>query len=292
MKDLKTPLRYPGGKSRAVKFLFSDENMPVNEFKEYREPFLGGGSCAIEFTKKYPDIPIWVNDKYYNLYCFWITLQKEGDKLAKFLHDKKDYLLSQKDSEKAHLDQFPILKENIKTVSNEFDKAWMFYIINRCSFSGLGESTGSFSKDAINGTFNHSIISRIPKFSQLIQHWKITNNDYSDLLDDDKESFVFLDPPYDIKSFIYGDKGNMHSSFDHKDFHDDVDACDNMCMITYNSNETLKKAYTGWEQIEWDLIYTMHSGKKYRDDESNRKELILLNYERNNNRTLDDFFVS
>ena len=60
MKALKTPLRYPGGKSRAAKYLISQ--FPY-DIKEYREPFLGGGSVAIEFTKQNPDIPVWVNDK-------------------------------------------------------------------------------------------------------------------------------------------------------------------------------------------------------------------------------------
>ena len=53
--------------------------MPVKKIKQYREPFLGGGSCGISFSKRFPKIPVWVNDKYYNLYCFWITLQKEGE---------------------------------------------------------------------------------------------------------------------------------------------------------------------------------------------------------------------
>jgi len=288
MKDLKSPLRYPGGKSRAIKFLFDDENLPLKTIKHYREPFLGGGSCAFAFAKKYPNIPVWVNDKYYNLYCFWVTLQKEGDKLADFLHKKKDWLLNQTDSKQAHLDQFPILKEEIKTASNEFEKAWRFYMINRCSFSGLGETAGSFSKDAINSNFNHNIISRLPRFSKLMQKWKITNEDYAGLFDCDSDTFVFCDPPYDIKSFIYGNKGDMHDGFDHKRFHDIVEnGCTNMIMITYNSNDIIRRVYNSWEKIEWDLTYTMHSGEKYRNDEVNRKELLLVNYERNVKNSLD-----
>ena len=44
MKSLKTPLRYPGGKSRAVQKLF--QFLP-KDITEFREPFLGGGSFAI-----------------------------------------------------------------------------------------------------------------------------------------------------------------------------------------------------------------------------------------------------
>ena len=54
---LKTPLRYPGGKSRAVPKLC--QWLPA-EITEYREPFLGGGSMAIEMTRRLPeDVPIW-----------------------------------------------------------------------------------------------------------------------------------------------------------------------------------------------------------------------------------------
>ena len=46
MKAYKTPLRYPGGKSRAVQksFAYIREDKTYTEF---REPFLGGGSFAI-----------------------------------------------------------------------------------------------------------------------------------------------------------------------------------------------------------------------------------------------------
>ena len=69
MKSLKTPLRYPGGKSRACTKM--DAYIPdLREYIEYREPFLGGGSVAIYITKKYPHLNVWVNDLYEPLYNF------------------------------------------------------------------------------------------------------------------------------------------------------------------------------------------------------------------------------
>jgi site-specific DNA-adenine methylase len=290
MKDLKTPLRYPGGKSRATDFLFQSTNLPKRTIKEYREPFLGGGSCAFAFSKQNPSVPVWVNDKYYNLYCFWLTVQKEGQKLADKLHEVKDTLSASSDPLQAHLDYYHVMREGLKNADNEFDIAWQFYIMNRCSFSGLGETTGSFSKDAVRDLFNHRLIAKLPKFGHLMKNWKITNEDYSELFDDNPDAFVFADPPYDISTFIYGDKGNMHDTFDHKDFHDCVSASDNMIMITYNSNDTLQKAYTGWNQTIWDLTYTMVSSKKYREEEHTKKELLLLNYDPQLPTSLDDFF--
>ena len=63
MKALKTPLRYPGGKSRACTKM--DPYFPdLRNFTEFREPFLGGGSVALHVTKKYPHLKITVNDLY------------------------------------------------------------------------------------------------------------------------------------------------------------------------------------------------------------------------------------
>ena len=41
-----TVLRYPGGKSRIIYYLFRKNMLPEN-IKEYREGFLGGGSCVL-----------------------------------------------------------------------------------------------------------------------------------------------------------------------------------------------------------------------------------------------------
>jgi site-specific DNA-adenine methylase len=88
MKSYKTPLRYPGGKSRAC--VKMDQYIPdLRDFKEYREPFLGGGSVAIHITKKYPHLNVWVNDLYEPLVNFWKTLQDDGHALYKRLQELK-----------------------------------------------------------------------------------------------------------------------------------------------------------------------------------------------------------
>jgi len=48
---VKSPLRYPGGKSRALKHI-----LPIiPKFDEFREPFLGGGSVFLALKQKYPN---------------------------------------------------------------------------------------------------------------------------------------------------------------------------------------------------------------------------------------------
>ena len=80
-KSLKTPLRYPGGKSRAcakIESYFPD----LSKYKEYREPFLGGGSVALYVTQKFPHLKVWVSDLYEPLINFWQVLQREGNTLS------------------------------------------------------------------------------------------------------------------------------------------------------------------------------------------------------------------
>ena len=81
MTSLKTPLRYPGGKSRAMKKMA--QFLPdMSKYKEYREPFLGGGSVALYMTQTYPHLEIWVNDLYEPLVNFWQQLQDESNEIT------------------------------------------------------------------------------------------------------------------------------------------------------------------------------------------------------------------
>ena len=193
MKSLKTPLRYPGGKSRAcVKMnpYFPD----LRNYTEFREPFLGGGSVAIHITKKYPNLDIWVNDLYKPLVNFWQQLQMFGSDLKDKLVDLK----SSNNTPELARALFLHSKEQINDQSlPSIDRAVAFYIVNKCSFSGLTESS-SFSQQASNSNFSMRGIEKITEYSKLIANWRITNYSYDYLLDGNMDAFVYLDPPYDI----------------------------------------------------------------------------------------------
>ena len=94
-----------------------------------------------------------------------------------------------------------------------------------------------------------------------------------------KDDFVFLDPPYAIKDNLYGNKGDMHKSFDHEWFTAQACASEQKCMITYNSDLNIKERFPNWYQKDWDLTYTMRSTGNYTANQKKRKELLLLNYE-------------
>lgn len=271
-KILKTPLRYPGGKSRAITKM--SQVMPdLSNYSEYREPFVGGGSVALWVTKEYPDISIWVNDLYEPLYNFWTQLQLCGDVMQERLTDIKN---KHPDRDSAR-ELFVESKETItdKTKSG-LDKAILFYILNKCSFSGLSEAS-SFSAQASESNFSMNGIEKLSDYMKLIKDWKITNLSYEELLGDEG-AFVYLDPPYEIGSNLYGKKGSMHKYFMHGKFAKACEESKHDMMVSYNSSQLVRDRFSSWQAVEYDHTYTMRSTGSYTKAQKDRKELVLLNY--------------
>jgi len=274
-KALKTPLRYPGGKSRAVTKM--DQYFPdLRNYVEFREPFLGGGSVAIYIAKKYPHLKITVNDLYEPLVNFWSNLQMFGVELSEELKELK---LEHNDPDSARV-LFTRSKERINSRDcTSLDRAVAFYIVNKCSFSGLTESS-SFSPQASNSNFSLRGIEKLPGYQEIISNWHINGYSYEYLMTNNMHDgiFMYLDPPYDIKDNLYGKKGSMHKNFDHDKFAKDCDEHSIPMMVSYNSDQLVKDRFKGWNAAEFDLTYTMRSVGEYMRDQKKRKELILMNY--------------
>ena len=273
MKSYKTPLRYPGGKSRAVTKM--GQYLPdLREYKEFREPFLGGGSVAIYLSKMYPNLSIWVNDLYEPLANFWLSIQNNGEQLYVDLRDLKEKHPNRDSARGLFNESKEIINDGEK---NNQDRAVAFYIVNKCSFSGLTESS-SFSPQASESNFSMRGIEKLTGYQEIIADWKITNTTYEDLLTSWQDAFIYLDPPYDIKDNLYGRKGAIHKRFDHDKFAEDCDRHTADMMVSYNSSQLVKDRFKDWTAAEFDLTYTMRSVGEYMRDQQQRKELLLLNY--------------
>jgi len=273
MKSLKTPLRYPGGKSRAIKKMA--QFLPdMSKYKEYREPFLGGGSVALYITQTYPHLEIWVNDLYEPLVNFWQQLQDNGNEIATRLRTFKTAYPTQERAKELFLESKELINDGMVS---DTSRAVAFYIVNKCSFSGLTESS-SFSKQASDSNFSLRGIEKLPEYSEIIQNWVITNLTYERMSCDEKDVFTYLDPPYEIKSSLYGKKGGMHKGFDHDAFAEECDRHTNHMMISYNSSQLIRDRFKEWTPSEFDHTYTMRSVGDYMKEQQERKELVLTNY--------------
>ena len=74
-------LRYPGGKSRALKKILP---LIPTDIKEFREPFVGGGSVSIAMKQRVDtDVSFAINDLNYDLYCFWKYVKDDPERLIR-----------------------------------------------------------------------------------------------------------------------------------------------------------------------------------------------------------------
>ena len=262
-----SPLRYPGGKSKALKKILP--LIPQN-FSEYREPFVGGGSVFIALKQKFPNAHYKIGDLNYNLYCFWNQLKTNFDELIKEIY-------SIKNTEKDGRQLYKSFATTDKKLS-EFERAIRFFVLNRITYSGTVDS-GGYSSQAYKKRFTISSIERLQPISNLIQDVEITYGSYEKLLfEKGNNIFIYLDPPYlkSTKWALYGKNGDLNMSFDHKKFAKDVNDSKHKCLITIDDSEEIRKILKFKNIFYWELQYGMNNvnGKKPKKG----KEIILTNY--------------
>ncbi len=265
----KSPLRYPGGKTRACKVLdqtfrnyFKDNNQ--SEFKTLISPFFGGGSFEFFLQNKY-NLNVLANDKFIPLISFWNQCKHNNENLCKNI--LKNHPCSKED--------FKRFRSIIMNDTDQFVQATEFFVINRCSFSGATLS-GGFSDESSKKRFTQSSIERVGKLNlsnmefecmDCIEFIKSKRNTF-------KEAFMFIDPPYYLnkKSKLYGNKGDLHENFNHENLYIALNELKNdvSWMMTYNNCDFIKNLYKDYVIIDVNWAYGMNSSKK-------SSEIVIIN---------------
>lgn len=268
-KEIKSPLRYPGGKSRAVSQIAA--MMPEN-FAEYREPFVGGGSCFIHLRQSRPHLPMWINDLNRDLYCFWKHAQSDLDSLVA---EVAKIRVGATDGQTL----FAKLMAEYESELSTFERAVRFFVLNRITFSGTVDS-GGYSQQAFDRRFTASSIKRLGELRSVLAEVKITNLDYTELLTGAGENvFIFLDPPYlrAAKSKLYGRRGALHTGFDHRAFAENLKSCRAKWLVTYDDSPEIRRNFRFANIYDWELQYGMNN--YMRSFAPVGKELFITNYE-------------
>lgn len=266
---LKSPLRYPGGKSRALEQIAGV--MPAT-FAEYREPFVGGGSVFIRLRQRMPHVPVWINDLNHDLYCFWKHAQADLDALVDRVTKVRDDA-----REGAHL--FSTLTGNCASALSTFERAVRFFVLNRITFSGTVDS-GGYSQQAFARRFTASSVARLDELRRVLEGVTITNLDYTELLTNaGSDAFLFLDPPYlrAVKSKLYGRRGALHTGFDHVEFAERLKACSHKWLVTYDDSPEIRRLFGFANICDWELQYGMNN--YMRSFAPKGKELFITNYD-------------
>ncbi|MDR0768445.1 MAG: DNA adenine methylase [Dysgonamonadaceae bacterium] len=263
---IKSPLRYPGGKSRAIETI----SKLIPDFDEFREPFLGGGSVFVYVKQRFPNKKFWINDLYTELFKFWEITQKDVEALiAKVYEWKNKYQIGK--------ELYLFLNENFGKF-NDMERAAAFFVYNRITFSGTTLS-GGYSEKAFTGRFTESSIQRLNDLQKILNGLLITNYDYEDVVQKDgKNVFIFLDPPYysATKSALYGKNGHLHKSFDHKRFAENMKNCKHKWLITYDDSLYIRDLFSFANIRSWNLTYGMRNITE--NSNQNGRELFIANF--------------
>ena len=249
-----SPLRYPGGKTRACKKLDTilKTYFDISKFNNIVSPFFGGGSFEFHIQNNY-GLNIIANDKFVPLYNFWKTCKLDKENLCKELIKKID-LIDKK--------EFNNLRDKIMTENNKLNQSIMYFIINRCSFSGATLS-GGFSLEASKKRFTKSSIDKINNLE--LSSYDIYNLDFEEFINNnqDEKNLLFLDPPYYLEkaSTLYGNNGDMHDTFEHDKLYKCLSKKKNWFM-TYNNCNYIKNLYKDFKIIETFWSYGMNKTKK------------------------------
>ncbi len=252
-----SPLRYPGGKTRACKLLWAFLQKEYPKTKYLVSPFFGGGS--FEFYCASNGIQIFGNDLFEPLSNFWSILRFKPFELAEACRLLRPIT-------KADFYRF---RKLIETEEDDVLRAAYYFAINRSSFNG-STFCGGFSEESAKGRFTESSIERLTKLdmTNMISYFNFDFTDFMSKFGPQDNLTVFLDPPYYIENYLYGRDGDLHKGFDHAKLAELLKSRKDW-LLCYNDCEYIRNLYEGCriQKVSWS--YGMNKTK-----ESN--EILIL----------------
>ena len=251
------PLRYAGGKSRAVGHII--EHIPDN-VKVLASPFFGGGSIEIACAKEL-GIKVHGYDIFNILTNYWEVQIKSPKLLAKRIRKFKP-------TEKCYRNVKNRLKQHWngeKPITNKVELAAIYWFNHNLSY-GPG-FLGWMSKIYTNESRVKKMIDKVENF----ECPKITVNEgtFDKSLLKHKNDFLYCDPPYylegDSKMFkgIYPQRNFPvhHNGFDHEKLRDILHNHKEGFVLSYNDCETIRDWYKDFDIHEVQWQYTLGQGE-------------------------------
>lgn len=239
LKIPKSPLRYPGGKNRAVKTIYA--LIPSN-VKELCSPFLGGGSIELACTTR---MQVFGADIFEPLVAFWQALLADPVLLATRI---ESYFPLTKA-------KFYELQAQHMLIDDQLEMAAAFFVLNRSSFSGTTLSGGMSPG---HPRFTLSSIERVRTFKA--DGISVEKADFRDFLPKHETSFLYLDPPYLNGQGLYGVKGATHRGFDHAALADLLSRRDGW-ILSYNDSVDIREMYKEYRILKVEWTYGMNKTK-------------------------------
>jgi len=267
---MKSLFRYPGGKNKLLPQIMPFIENSLKDKIGFCDAFVGGGSVLLEVAEKYPNIPLYANDKDSFVFSFWkLVASNDWSDL-----DELKNLIQLKPT----IDLFYELRETEANSIAEFAYRAVFF--NRTSFSGdmrRGASPiggkNQKSKYTVDCRYNaKKLISKIDEIHKLLANRTVVSNEdineYNVL--DKKNISVYLDPPYFKKGkMLYQE---YMKDKEHLDLSNWLKTKNNW-ILSYDNCEEIRELYN-WANIQ--LIDASYCIKGSKTNWNKTKEVLIL----------------
>lgn len=248
-----SPLRYPGGKSGMYSFLDNVISQINSRTRTYVEPYAGGAGAALAllFNEKVEQIHI--NDLDKNIYAFWYSI----------LNFSSDFI-SLIENSKLNIETWYEQKEKLNNENTSIiERGFALFYLNRANRSGIiqaGPIGGKLQNGhwKIDARFNRpDLVRRIKQIGGYTGRIILSNSDGIQVISqykDDKNSFLYVDPPYVNKG------ADLYMNHYLKHDHELLGKCLNRnrylnWILTYDDSEIIRHIYKKRKIIDFSFFY-------------------------------------
>jgi DNA adenine methylase len=259
---LKPLIKWSGGKSDEIKLF---EKYIPNNYDNYLEPFVGGGSVYFYLNSNKAVI----NDIHPELIDFYRSI-KNG-----YMRDIHEFMNCNNNDETTY---YQIRDKML--IENELDSAKRFYYQRKTCFRGMlryntkGQFNIPFGKYK---TINYNDLLNV-EYENLLKRTEIYNENFEYIFDNynNENNFMFLDPPYDSEFTDYG-----YCKFG-KEEHQKLAECFKntkiKCLMIIGKTKYIEELYENYIVDEYEKKYRFKLYDKRIDDSINTKHLVIKNY--------------
>ncbi len=250
-----SPLRYPGGKGKLIRFL--KYILLQNNFIGgiYVEPYAGGAGIACELLLSNYVRRIIINDADISVWAFWECVINHTEELCQKIHD-------------THVNIDTWYKQKAVQCAKSpdiLDLGFSTFFLNRTNRSGIlkGGVIGGKNQDGnflINARFNkQNLILRIKKIATAKNQIELYNIDAMALIDIIQpkltaHDLIYFDPPYYAKG--QGLYRNFYTEEDHADIANRILLLDNNWIVSYDNVLPIVELYLQVRNLVYNISYS------------------------------------
>lgn len=269
-----SPLRYPGGKGRMAASLADlfEAQLGIMDIEVWAEPFAGGAGAGLHLLDRGVIAEFWLTEKNPALAAFWRTVAANSAELAGRVRacvpDMDDW----------HAARAAIGAAENGSSSEDLDLALSTLIVNRCSRSGMVQSSGvgpiggksQTGPDDLRARWNgQGLADRITAIGRLGSRIRVAEGDAIASIAEldgsvgiEEELFVFADPPY------LGQGNRLYSAGmsvdDHKALAVALTDCAARWLLTYDCEDRVLELYPDHRVLAYMIP---HSANQFRVEE-------------------------